>query len=195
MFYERRPAPDANREGETKTTMNRLSNEQIMDYLDGTLGAAERAQIESHLERNAEDAATVRELQFALSATQDFREADQLRVSENFWPGLRDNLGPCPKRSWWSNLLKGAAPQAAPKAKWGLGAAFAAIALALAMGAMMWAPQNASTPAVAITDADQAFIQQSAAKHEAYVTSQAVPGDTSARETGADEDNLEDAIP
>ena len=177
--------------------MNRLSNEQIMDYLDGTLGAAERAQVESHLETNAEDAATVRELQFALSATQDLRDADQLRVSENFWPGLRDNLGPAPKRSWWSNLVKGAAPQTAPKAKWGLGAAFAAIVLALAMGAMMWAPQNARTPAVAtdITSADAAFIQQSAAKHEAYVTSQATPGDTSARETGADEDNTEDAIP
>ncbi len=177
--------------------MKRLSNEQIMDYLDGTLSAAERAQIESHLAGNAEDAATVRELQFAMNAVQQWHADDELRVSEQFWPQLRDNLGPCPKRSWWSNLLKGAAPQAAPRAKWGLGAAFAAIALALAMGAMMLAPQNAVTPVVAtgITSADEAFIQQSAAKHEAYVTSQAAPGDTSARETGADEDNLEDAIP
>ena len=177
--------------------MKRLSNEQIMDYLDGTLNATERAQIETHLKTNAEDAATVRELQFALSATSDLRDAEPLRVSENFWPRLRDNLGPAPKRSWWSSLLKGAAPQAAPRAKWGLGAAFAAIALALAMGAMMLAPQNASTPAVAtdMTSADIAFAQQSVQKHEAYVTSQAVPGDTSARETGADEDNTEDAIP
>ena len=168
-----------------------------MDYLDGTLSAAERAGIESHLETNAQDAETVRELQFAMNATSDFRDADQMRVSENFWPNLRDNLGPAPKRSWWSNLVKGAAPQTAPRAKWGLGAAFAAVVLAIAMGAMMLAPQNASTPAVAtdITSADMAFIQQSAQKHEAYVTSQAAPGDTSARETGADEDNTEDAIP
>ena len=175
--------------------MKRLSNEQIMDYLDGTLSAAERTQIESHLASHAEDAATVSELQFAMNAVQEFHANDEMRVSENFWPNLRDNLGPCPKRSWWSSLLKGAAPQAAPRAKWGLGAAFAAIALALAMGAMMMAPQNATTPAVAITRADEAFIQQSVQKHEAYVTSQAAPGDSSARDNGADEDNTEDAIP
>ena len=175
--------------------MKRLSNEQIMDYLDGTLSAAERAEVESHLNNSAEDAETVRELQFAMSATRDWHAADELRVSENFWPHLRDNLGPAPRRSWWSSLLKGAAP--APRAKWGLGAAFAAIALAIAMGAMMFSPQSAVTPTVAndITSADQAFIQQSVQKHEAYVTSQAVPGDTSALDTGADEDNTEDAIP
>ena len=178
--------------------MKRLSNEQIMDYLDGTLSASERAQVESHLASNAEDAATVRELQFAMTAAQSWHADDEMRVSQNFWPNLRDNLGPAPKRSWWSSLLKGAAPQTAPQQKWGLGAAFAAVVLAIAMGAMMFAPQNATTPVVAhndMTPADLAFVQQSAAKHEAYVTSQATPGDTSARETGADEDNLEDAIP
>ena len=178
--------------------MKRLSNEQIMDYLDGTLSASERAQVETHLADNAEDAATVRELQFAMTAAQSWHAEDEMRVSENFWPNLRDNLGPVPKRSWWSSLLKGAVPQTAPKAKWGLGAAFAAVVLALAMGAMMFGPQSATTPVVAgndITSADQAFIQQSAQKHEAYVTSQAAPGDSNVRDNGADEDNLEDAIP
>lgn len=178
--------------------MNRLSNEQIMDYLDGTLSAAERAQVESHLAGHSEDAQTVRELQFAMNAAQEWHAEDAMRVSENFWPNLRDNLGPAPQRSWWSSLLKGVSPApVAPRAKWGLGAAFAAIALAIAMGAMMLAPQNASTPAIAtdITTADEAFIQQSVQKHEAYVTSQAAPGDTSARDTSADEDNTEDAIP
>ena len=178
--------------------MNRLSNEQIMDYLDGTLSAAESARVESHLRDSAEDAETVRELQFAMSAARDWHNEDELRVSDNFWPQLRDNLGPAPKRSWWSSLLHGASPSAAPaKAKWGLGAAFAAIALAIAMGAMMLAPQNATNPAVAtdITKADEAFIQQSVQKHKDYVTDKAAPGDTTVRETGADEDNLEDAIP
>lgn len=184
--------------------MKRLSNEQIMDYLDGTLGVAERASVEAHLQDNAEDAATVGELQFAMGATKEWHAADELRVSENFWPNLRDNLGPAPKRSWLSSLLKSASPApisigsiGVPRAKWGMGAAFAAIALAIAMGAMLMAPQNATSPAVAteMTSADQAFVQQSVQKHEAYVTSQATPGDTTARETGADEDNTEDAIP
>lgn len=182
--------------------MKRLSNEQIMDYLDGTLSVAERANVEAHLRDNAEDAATVRELQFAIGATKEWHATDELRVSENFWPNLRDNLGPAPKRSWWSSLLKSASPApitvSAPKAKWGMGAAFAAIALALAMGAMLFSPQSATNPAIATTDitsADKAFIQQSVQKHEAYVTSQASPGDTNVRDNGADEDNTEDAIP
>ena len=182
--------------------MKRLSNEQIMDYLDGTASAAERASVEAHLRDNAEDAATVRELQFAIGAAKEWHAADEMRVSENFWPNLRDNLGPCPKRSWWSNLLKSAAPAPtsmhAPRAKWGLGAAFAAVALAIAMGAMLFAPQSATNPAIATSDmsaADKMFIQQSVQKHEAYVTSQAVPGDTNVRDNGADEENTEDAIP
>ena len=178
--------------------MNRLSNEQIMDYLDGTLSAAQRAEVESHLNNNDEDAATVRELQFAMSATQDWHAADELRVSDNFWPNLRDNLGPAPQRSWWSSLLKGAIPSApSPKAKWGLGAAFAAIALAIAMGAMMFGPQSATNQVIAvdITSADEAFIKQSVQKHQEYVAKEATPGDTSARDNGADEENLEDAIP
>ena len=178
--------------------MKRLSNEQIMDYLDGTLSAAERVQVEAHLRDSAEDAETVRELQFAMSAARDWHAEDELRVSENFWPQLRDNLGPAPKRSWWSSLLHGAAPSATPaRAKWGLGAAFAAIALAIAMGAMMLAPQSATTPVVAtpMTSADEAFIKQSVQKHQEYVAKDNTPGDTSAREVGADEENTEEAIP
>ena len=177
--------------------MKRLSNEQIMDYLDGTLSAAERARVEAHLQGNAEDAETVRELQFAMSAAQDLHAADELRVSENFWPRLRDNLGPAPKRSWWSSLVGGARGGLAtkPAARWSFGAAMAAIVLAL--GAMFFAPQNAQQPAMADTmsAADKAFVAQSVQKHEAYVTGQNVPGDVSARDNGADEDNTEDAIP
>ena len=177
--------------------MKRLSNEQMMDYLDGTLSAAERARVEAHLGENAEDAQTVRELQFALSATQAWRAQDELRVSENFWPQLRDNLGPAPQRSWWSRLVGPARGGLAtkPAARWSMGAALAAVVLAL--GAMFFAPQNAQTPAIAtdISAADKAFIQQSVRKHEAYVTGQNSPGDVSARDTGADEENTEDAIP
>ena len=177
--------------------MKRLSNEQIMDYLDGTLSVAERERVEAHLGDSAEDAETVRELQFALGAARDWHESDELRVSENFWPHLRDNLGPCPKRSWWSGLVGGARGGLAtkPAARWSFGAAMAAIVLAL--GAMFFAPQNAQTPALAggLSAADKAFVTQSVQKHEAYVASQNVPGDASARDNTADEDNTEDAIP
>ena len=162
--------------------MKRLSNEQIMDYLDGTLGVAERARVEAHLQTNAEDAAMVRELRFALGAAQDWHAQDEMRVNENFWPKLRDNLGPVPQRSWWSRLIGPArgGPATKPATRWSFGAALAAIVLAL--GAMFFAPQNAQTPAVAISAADKAFITQSVQKHEAYVTSQNLPGDASARE-------------
>ena len=177
--------------------MKRLSNEQIMDYLDGTLSAAERTRVEAHLDANAEDAATVRELQFAMNAAHAWHAGDEMRVSEKFWPALRDNLGPAPQRSLWSRLVGPARGGlvSKPAARWSFGAALAAIVIAL--GAMFFAGPNARQTAIAtdISAADRAFIQQSVRKHEAYVPSQNAPGDTAARETGADEENTEDAIP
>ena len=169
--------------------MNRLSNEQIMDYLDGTLSQNEMARVEQHLKSNVEDAEMVADLKLAMKAAQDWHQSEPLQVSENFWPKLRDNLGPVPKRSVWSSFRKSLSATfgASPAARFSVGAGVAAIILA--MSAFLFAPQNATQPAMAISPADQMFIQQSVKKHEAYVQSQPVPGDASSLETGADDDN------
>ncbi len=169
--------------------MNRLSNDQIMDYLDGTLSPTEASNVENHLKTHAEDAQMVAELRFAMGAAKEWHQSDPLQVSENFWPKLRDNLGPAPKRSAWSQLKNQVASVFGPSraAKMSFGAALAVIAIAA--GALLFSPQNATNQAIALSDADKTFIQQSVKKHEAYVQSQPAPGDASSLETGAEEDN------
>ncbi|HEX8463227.1 MAG TPA: hypothetical protein VF627_01295 [Abditibacterium sp.] len=174
--------------------MNRLSNEQIIDYLDGTLSKTEMGRVESHLKTNAEDAEMVSDLKMAMAAAQDWHASEPLQVSENFWPQLRENLGPVPKRSVWSSFRKSLSATfgTSPAARFSVGAGVAAIILA--MSAFLFAPQNATQPVVAgeLSAADKIFVQQSVQKHEAYVKSQPVAGDTSSLETGADEENEPD---
>ncbi len=172
--------------------MTRLSSEQIMDYLDGTLPPEERVRVESHLQGSAEDRELVDELRFATQSLHDFNAleygAEPMRTSEKFWPELRDKLGPPPKRGFFRQISKllNRAGASKPAVRYSFGAAFAALVLAL--GFFMAAPKNAQPTAVAdITTADQQFIQQSLQQHETYVQSAPVAGDVSAVETGADE--------
>jgi anti-sigma factor RsiW len=169
--------------------MNRLSNEQIMDYLDSALSPSEMARVEQHLKTNAEDAELVSELRFAMGAAKEWHESEPLQVSENFWPKLRDNLGPAPKRSAWSQLKNQMAGLFGPSrtARLSFGAAFAVIMVLL--GALLFSPQGSTPVANALSPADKAFIAQSVAKHEAYVQNQPAPGDAQSIETGADDDN------
>ncbi len=180
--------------------MTRLSNEQIMDFLDGTLSPQENARIESHLEHSPEDRELVDELRFATQSLHDFNTleygAEPLRVSDNFWPELRGKLGPAPKRGFFRQLSKSfnGAGASKPAVRYSFGAAFAALALALGM--LMFAPKNAQSPVVAgqMTQADKNFVQQSLKQHETYVQSAPVAGDVAAAENGSDEGD-DDANP
>ena len=180
--------------------MTRLSNEQIMDYLDGTLSRDERARIESHLLQSPEDRELVDELRFATSSLHDFNVAEYgaepMRVSDNFWPELRGKLGPAPKRGFFRQLSKSfnGVGAAKPAMRYSFGAGFAALILAL--GALMFAPKNAQTPVYAekMTQADKNFVQLSLKQHETYVQSAPVAGDVAAAENGSDEGD-DDANP
>jgi len=177
--------------------MKRLTNDQIMDYLDGVLAPDEVSRLEAHLQQNAEDADLVRELRFANVATQDLRASEEFRVSENFWPNLRDQLGPAPRRSPWRRFLLGLTRALNPVTgtsrggRLSVGAALAAIILAL--GFSFFGPKSAIDQTRADmppSAADLAFIQSSADRHEAYLAAEpVVPGDASVRETGADDDD------
>jgi len=170
--------------------MNRLSNEQIMDYLDNSLSPSEMAKVEQHLKTNTEDAELVSELRFAMGAAKEWHESEPLTVSDNFWPKLRDNLGPAPKRSAWSQFKNQVAALFGPTraTRLSFGAAFAVIVFLA--GALLLSPQGATKQAVAdLSPADRAFISQSVAKHEAYIQNQPAPGDAASIETGADDDN------
>jgi len=169
--------------------MNRISNEQIMDYLDGALSPDETARVEEYLKTNSADAEMVRDIETALGAAKAWHESEPLQVGHNFWPALRDNLGPAPKRSAWSKFKNQMARafSPSPATRISMGAAVAAIVLA--MSAFLFAPQNATQNAVALSEADKVFIKQSVQKHEVYVQSQPAPGDASSLETGAEDEN------
>ena len=176
--------------------MTRLTNEQIMDFIDDACTPEERTRIESHLKQNQEDADLVHELRFAMSAAKDWHDSEPVQVSENFWPKLRDNLGPAPQRGILSSFQKSLRQVfgTSPATRLSFGVAMAAIVIA--MGAFLFAPQNAQTPAMAGQPIaqDMAFVDQSVKQHQAFVVSSPVAGDVSATETGADEDE-EDANP
>jgi len=176
--------------------MKRLTNDQIMDYLDGVLAPDEVLRLEAHLQQNVEDAELVRELRFASVATQDLRTNEEYRVSENFWPQLRDKLGPAPRRSPLRrlslSLIKALNPVTGNSrgGRYSVGAALAAIVLAL--GLSFFGPKNTVDQPRAQdlpSPADMAFIQSSTDRHDAYVAAEPViPGDASVRETGADDE-------
>ena len=173
--------------------MTRLSNEQIMDFLDATLSPEEMARIESHLDSNTEDRELVEELRFATQSLHDFNVAEYgaepMRVGENFWPELREKLGPAPKRGFFRQLVKSfnGAGAAKPAVRFSFGAAFAALVIAL--GALMFAPKNATAPVQAdvMTQADLNFVQQSLKQHESYVKAPPVVGDVAASEQSSEE--------
>ncbi|BCM89887.1 hypothetical protein IAD21_01737 [Abditibacteriota bacterium] len=171
--------------------MTRLSNEQIMDFLDGTLSPEEMARIESHLDSNADDRELVEELRFATQSLREFNVAEYgsepMRVGDSFWPELREKLGPAPKRGFFRQFIKSlnGVGAAKPTVRYSFGAAFAA--LILAMGMLMFAPKNSQQPAMALSDADKTFIQQSLKQHESYVQTAPIAGDVDAVETSSDE--------
>ncbi len=176
--------------------MTRLTNEQIMDFLDNACTPEERTRIESHLKTNQEDAELVNELRFAMTAAKDWHESEPVQVSENFWPKLRDNLGPVPSRGILSSFQKSMRQMfgTSPATRLSFGVATAAVVVA--MGIFLFAPQNAQQPVMAAqpTAQDMEFIQQSVKQHDAFVATSPVAGDVSTLETGAD-DVEEDANP
>ena len=171
--------------------MKRLTEQQVMEYLAGELTPADKARYEAHLAQNSEDAQQIGEFRFALSALREWDEGEPLRVSENFWPNLRDQLGPVPQRSAWSKLrnqLLGLGGGSS-RTRLRVGAAFAA--LVLFMGVYLYGPQHGTQPAEAqpMTQADMAFVQSSVAQHADYVRHPLHPGDEAAYESGADEND------
>src|SRR4028118_2171409 len=117
-------------------------------------------------------------MKLALTELHAWDEAEPVRVSDNFWPELRDKLPEAPpQRSWVrstaSQLGSWLWPSSSPLR---LSARVAAVVVFIALAASFFAPKNATTPLQALTPADQAFIQQSMARHDAYATAQSLGG-------------------
>ena len=57
-------------------TMKRLSNNDVMDYLDGALSPQRQTEIEAHLQSNAEDAELVNDLKMAQMALVEWDKSE-----------------------------------------------------------------------------------------------------------------------
>lgn len=157
--------------------MKKLKDDDMMQYLDGTLDAARLAEVEKYLQTDAEDARLLADMKLAMGALREWDEAEPVRVSDNFWPALRDKLPERPQRSW----LRGASAQLGAwlwpaHSPLRLSARVAAIAVFVALAVSFLSPRQAvhNVQATDLTAADKMFIQQSLARHDAYVTSQSL---------------------
>jgi len=174
----------------------KMTNELLMDYVDGTLDAARLAAVEAHLAKNAEDAEMVANMKMALGALHDWDAAEPVKASENFWPRLREKLPAQPPRS----AFRGAAsrigewlwPSHSPLR---LSTRVAAVAVLIAMAFAMFSPKQATRRVVAVSppvlsQSDKMFIQQSVKRHSAYVSAApAMPTGDGANTDGDDEDD------
>jgi len=84
--------------------MKRLSDLEMMDYLDGTLAPERLAAVQAHLASNAEDAQLLADLQMAQSTLYEMVEAEPIRASDDFWQKVRVEL-PQPRKSAPSKSL------------------------------------------------------------------------------------------
>jgi anti-sigma factor RsiW len=155
--------------------MKKLSNDTLMDYLDGTLDTARRAEVEAHLAVNPEDAALVADMKAAVSALQEWDKAEPVAVSNDFWIGVRNQLpdkpGRNPLRTLGTQIGQWLWPAQSPLR---LSTRIAAIAVFVALGMAMFSPREATKSLMAegLSDADKTFINQSVSRHTAYVSTQ-----------------------
>jgi anti-sigma factor RsiW len=154
----------------------KITNEVLMDYVDGTLDAVHLAAVQAHLDANPEEAALVADMKMAVGALQEWDEAEPVKVSEDFWPKLRDKLPAEPPRNPVRRVAGKLAawlwPSPTPMR---VSARVAALAVIIVMGVALFSPQQATHTAMAdLTPADRTFIQQSMDRHSAYISSQPV---------------------
>lgn len=176
--------------------MMKLTEEMMVDYVDGTLSPVEQSKVETYLAAHPEEAELVEMIRFAMAETKNWNEAEPLRASENFWPSLREKLGPPPQRSAWRKLVNqvNGLFSTSPAGRVSVGVAVDAVIVF--MGMSMFGPQTSTQTAQAsLNAADKAFIHLSKERHEAYMRSAPlVPGDARSFDGGAD-DTHEDLNP
>jgi anti-sigma factor RsiW len=152
----------------------KMTNELLMDYLDGRLDETRRGAVEAHLQTNAEDAALLADIKASQAMLQEWDAAEPVRASDDFWIKVREQLpekpGSNPLRALGQNVMAWLWPQ---NARTGLPVRVAAMALFAAMAFALFSPRDATHTAQAeISPADRTFIQQSMNRHQAYLSTQ-----------------------
>lgn len=148
-----------------------LNESHILDYLDEKLNPSDNDAIESKLNHDQDKSDEVDDARIAMQALHDLASSEQIEVSSDFWPRLREQLpSKPPKRSVWDSIAANAAHWVWPSSsKWAVSARVALVVAALAMTALWLGPQRTITHSSAISTSEQAFISRSLQQHEAYL--------------------------
>ena len=177
--------------------MMKIRDEEILDYMDGTLDSARRAEVEAHLSQDAELSAMLSEMPLAMAALRDWDESESAASTRDLWPQIREQLParagsslgrmlPRPARKSAAST-RDAAPQTSllsalfpAKSPWKMSARIAAVAAFVALAALALSPRGSvqNVKAEKLTSAEQTFIAQSVQRHAAYETVRSVNGAT-----------------
>ncbi|HVF85351.1 MAG TPA: hypothetical protein VM821_05185 [Abditibacteriaceae bacterium] len=149
----------------------KITQDDMMNWVDGTLDVARREEVEEYLAQHREDAELLADMKDALNALHDWNTAEPVAVGDNFWPRLREQLperaGGQGVRGGVSRLAQWLWPQ---KKAWRISGAAAAFAVLAIMLALNLAPENATprVEAAALSASERQFIRQSLVQHRAY---------------------------
>ena len=142
--------------------MKRLSDLEMMDYLDGTLAPERLAAVEAHLAGNAEDAQLLADLKMAQSTLHEM-SAEPIQASDDFWQKVRVELPQprkaAPSKSLMSQVGAWLWPSQSPM---GMSMRVAVLAAFLAMMATWFGPNQVQRPIQAVKSQKQLTAQEKA---------------------------------
>lgn len=148
----------------------KLKRSKILDYLDDQLDHEESNRIEATLGQRQEEADAAEDARLAMYALHLLAAEEPPRVSEDFWPRLREQLPQQPSRNPLSHFTSTASHWLWPSAsKWAVSLRVALLVAFLAMASLWFGPQRTVTPSSAVSTSEAAFITRSMQRHEDYV--------------------------
>ena len=149
----------------------KITQDDMMNWVDGTLDVARRQEVEEYLAQHREDAELLADMKEALSSLHEWNAAEPVAVSDNFWPRLREQL---PERAGGQGVRGGASRLAQwlwpQKTAWRISGVAAAIALLVVVAASFFTPKDATqrVEAASLSASEKQFIQQSLVQHRTY---------------------------
>jgi len=128
--------------------MKRLSDLEMMDYLDGTLSPERVSAVEAHLASHAEDAELLADLKMARATLHELEASEPVRASDDFWLKVREQL-PAERKSSKSILAQLGSWLWPSNSPMGMSLRVAVMAALLAMFATWFGPGQTQQPIVA----------------------------------------------
>lgn len=149
----------------------KFKDSHILDYLDNQLCEQDCDNLESHLEQHQDTSDAVDDARLAMLALHDLAQEEPVKVSEDFWPRLREHLPELPSRNPLSQFASNLSQWVWPtSSKWAISARVALLVTVLAMASLWLGPQRTVAPSsAAFSDSEKAFIARSMQRHEDYV--------------------------